>query len=269
MNDIKQGKHSTSRRGSGTNLGLGLLFVIAGILLFSRQYGVDLPDWLFRWEMIVIAVGLGVGLKSGFRDFGWIAIIGVGLFFLADDVFPEWNASRYFVPIALVFVGLVILRNRFISHKPVTSVSSTINETGFEQQYNNTTPAVLTTDAPVSSADPGDVEMLNVAAVFSGINKQIFSKNFGGGEIVSVFGGSDIDLMNADISQGPIELEVVCIFGGATLYIPSNWYIKSELTSIFGGVDDKRKNVVPDHSRVLIIKGVFVFGGMEIKTRIK
>lgn len=269
MNNPKYTKHN-SNRGSGANLGVGLLFVIAGTLLFWRQFGVDLPDWLFRWEMIVIAVGLGVGFKSRFRDLGWLAITGVGLFFLSDDIWPEWHASQYFLPVALVVIGLFILRNRF--SRPGAGKESPVADELAQTNQPFTVPAPASPDVsadPVVITDPGEVEILDVAAVFSGLNKKIFSKNFGGGEIVSVFGGSDIDLMNADISQGPIELEVVCIFGGATLYIPSNWHIKSELVSIFGGVDDKRKNVVPDNNKIIIIKGVFIFGGMEIKTRLK
>jgi hypothetical protein len=110
-------------------------------------------------------------------------------------------------------------------------------------------------------------EQLEIVSVFSAVNRKVFSKNFVGGEIVCVFGGSEVNFMNADISAGTVELEVVCIFGGATLFIPPNWHVRSEMGSVFGGVDDKRKNPVPDHSRTLIIKGVCIFGGLEIKTK--
>src|SRR5687768_7638746 len=113
MDNTQTMKQSKPRRKISTNLGLGMLFITIGILLFSRQMGANLPHWLFRWEMIVIAVGLAIGLKSRFRDFGWIPVMGVGLFFLADDIFPELDASRYIFPLAFVLVGIVILFNLF------------------------------------------------------------------------------------------------------------------------------------------------------------
>ncbi len=259
-------KTSNSNSRLSANLGLGLLFITIGVLLFSREVGADLPDWLFRWEMILIVVGLGIGLKSRFRDLGWLAVSGVGLFFLADDIWPEMNARRYFLPVAFLVVGCVILmkirgrRRNVVNEEPVRT-----NESGFTY-----VPEVI--DFPsTAGANTGafsQEERVDIAAVFSGINKKIFSKNFKGGEVVSVFGGAEIDLMNADMVNGPIELEVVGIFGGTTLFLPSNWYVQSELASIFGGVDDKRKNPMPDPNKVIIIKGVFVFGGMEIKTRL-
>ncbi|RYY31529.1 MAG: hypothetical protein EOO04_00865 [Chitinophagaceae bacterium] len=270
MDNTQSMKQTKPRRKISTNLGLGLLFITIGILLFARQMGAGLPQWLFRWEMIVIAVGLAIGLKSRFRDFGWIPVIGVGLFFLADDIFPELDASRYFFPVAFLIVGVVILFNLFgrKSRSDKDEQPLQTNESGFIRM-----PDPI--DVPIANPATGytgafiEEERLDVAAVFSGVNKKIFSKNFAGGEVVCVFGGSEVDLMNADIMGGPIELEVVSIFGGATLFLPSNWYVKSELVSIFGGVDDKRKNPIPDPNKVIIIKGVFIFGGLEIKTRLR
>ena len=270
MDNSQTMKQSKPRRKISTNLGLGLLFITIGVLLFSRQMGADLPHWLFRWEMIVIAVGLAIGLKSRFRDFGWIPVMGVGLFFLVDDIFPDLDASRYFFPVAFVLVGVVILFNLFgrrnkndRDDQPVQT-----NESGFIRMPDPVEIPIVSTPTNYTGAF-AEEERVDIAAVFSGVNKKIFSKNFVGGEVVCVFGGSEVDLMNADIMGGPIELEVVSIFGGATLFLPSNWYVKSELVSIFGGVDDKRKNPIPDPNKVIIIKGVFIFGGLEIKTRLR
>ena len=85
--------------------------------------------------------------------------------------------------------------------------------------------------------------------------------------MVNIFGGSEIDLTQADM-QAPAVLEVTALFGGATLIVPSNWAIKSEAFTLFGGISDKRKIGPLTHSaqKTIILKGTMIFGGMEIKS---
>jgi predicted membrane protein len=92
------------------------------------------------------------------------------------------------------------------------------------------------------------------------------SKNFRGGEIVNFFGGSEINLMQADIN-GRVHLEVVQVFGGTKIIVPSNWTVHSEMVAIFGGIEDKRPpqlNVAAE--KVLVIQGTSIFGGIDIKS---
>jgi len=110
-----------------------------------------------------------------------------------------------------------------------------------------------------------NAEYLDVVSVFGGIKKNVQSKNFKGGEVVSFMGGSEINFMQADI-QHPVELEVNNVFGGTKLIIPSNWDVKSEISAVFGGVDDKRSfnNSIPDSNKIIRLKGSCVFGGIEV-----
>jgi hypothetical protein len=52
------------------------------------------------------------------------------------------------------------------------------------------------------------------------------------------------------------------------LLVPSNWSIKSEAVTIFGGIEDKRRmqtmTEAPDKS--LVIRGTVIFGGIDIKS---
>ena len=71
--------------------------------------------------------------------------------------------------------------------------------------------------------------------------------------------------MNADFN-GLINLDCTVVFGGLKLIVPKNWEIRTEVTSIFGGVDDKRQsavNVLPD-DKVLVVSGTVLFGGLDI-----
>ena len=53
--------------------------------------------------------------------------------------------------------------------------------------------------------------------------------------------------------------------GGSKLTLPANWLVKTEVTSIMGGVEDKRfVDTDSDPSKVLILKGTAIMGGIEI-----
>jgi hypothetical protein len=60
---------------------------------------------------------------------------------------------------------------------------------------------------------------------------------------------------------------VVTIFGGSVFILPSNWNVKVDIVTIFGGFADKReaRDYSPDEP-VLFIKGFTLFGGGEIKS---
>ncbi|HYH57004.1 MAG TPA: hypothetical protein VD772_10355, partial [Anseongella sp.] len=118
-----------------------------------------------------------------------------------------------------------------------------------------------------SSPEPANEDIVEAISIFGGSQKKIFSKNFKGGETTAIFGGNDLNLTQADFS-GSVVLEVVNVFGGTTLMIPSNWQVKDEMVNIFGGTDDKRSAAPPSDQpyKILILSGVSVFGGVEIKS---
>ena len=85
--------------------------------------------------------------------------------------------------------------------------------------------------------------------------------------MVTIFGGSELNMSQADIN-GVVTIEVVQIFGGTKLIVPSNWKIQtSELVSVFGGIDDKRQlTTSQDETKVLNLRGTSIFGGIDIRS---
>jgi hypothetical protein len=79
----------------------------------------------------------------------------------------------------------------------------------------------------------------------------------------------ELDLTKAKLAQGINEIEIACVFGGATLIVPDDWNISIAVTPVLGGFTDSRK-LIPgrtvDTTRQLVIKGAVVFGGGEIKS---
>jgi hypothetical protein len=119
---------------------------------------------------------------------------------------------------------------------------------------------------------------LNEVNLFWGGRRRIISKNFVGGEIVTIFGGFEIDLRESDIQGSEVEIEVVTIFGGGEIRVPGNWEVILETVGIFGGCNDRTVRpdrpvpgaTAPDGSPLpqpkrLVIKGVAIFGGLGVK----
>jgi predicted membrane protein len=225
---------------------LGLILLIVGGALLARQMGALLPAWLFTWEVLLITIGLTIGIVNRFRDIGWLIITAVGVFFLMDDVYPE--IKHYVWPAVIILLGLIIILRPSRQKK----IIATPEQPGQSQEH-------ITGDATAKE------DVLDAVAVFGAVKKVVLSKNFKGGEVVSVFGGSEINLTQADFVS-PVRLEIVAIFGGAKLIVPANWEVRSEATAILGGIDDKRDATAQNPDKVLILEGTAICGGIEINS---
>ena len=249
------------RRNKSSRVVSGLFLLVIGFLLLAYKMGAPIPGWLFTWPVILIVIGLYIGLKSRFHNPGSYILLLVGGIFLIDNSIPGIDIHNYIVPIVLISLGIgFILRPKKSSMRcqhrqmrqrqrfgvdPLTKETENFNDAGF--------------------ADNSDAEYIDVHSVFGGIKKNVTSKNFQGGEVVSFMGGSEINFMQADI-QHPVVVEVNNVFGGTKLIIPANWDVKNEISAVFGGVEDKRNfnTSIPDSSKRMILRGSCVFGGIEL-----
>lgn len=117
---------------------------------------------------------------------------------------------------------------------------------------------------------------LNQVNVFWGGRRRYVTKNFLGGEVVTIFGGFEIDLTQADMQGPEAYIEIVTIFGGGEIRVPANWEVVLENVGIFGGASDRTHHPQPppppapgaapaSAPKRLIIKGVSIFGGLNVK----
>src|SRR5260221_2816498 len=91
----------------------GLVLVLVGGVLLSRQLGLDVPEWAITWEMLLIAIGIYFGARRSFQPGGWIALILVGTVFLLRDFYPEILIWHYIWPLVIILAGLwMILKRR-------------------------------------------------------------------------------------------------------------------------------------------------------------
>jgi predicted membrane protein len=231
----------------------GVFILLIGVAALLKASFTELPNWVFSWPTFMMALGFFIGLRHNFRGFAWFILILVGGVSLFDHLNPDISLRRYIWPLALIVVGLFfILRPRRRS---------------WDQWSEKKNAGMPGNSSPLSEETWSDDDFVDSTSIFGSAKKNIISKNFKGGDLVNIFGGTDLDLTQADFT-GTAVIELSIIFGGAKLIIPSNWSIKSDAVIIFGGIEDKRKmqTVTENPDKVLVLKGTVMFGGIDIKS---
>ncbi len=253
---MEQHQETQLTKNNNNRVWTGLFLIAVGILLFADKLNIGLPSWVLSWQMLLIGIGVLKGFQSNFKGGSWLILIAVGGIFLWDDMVTDINLHMYFVPIAVIAVGLIFIT------RPKHSWKRDDNWRKMRHSWKGYNPT-MGTSSSFASTDEG--EYIEVNSVFGGANKIIVSKNFKGGEINCFMGGAQVDLSQADI-QGTVVLEANQVFGGTKLVVPPHWDVKTEITAVFGGVEDKRPVVATrvDPNKVLILKGNTIFGGLEI-----
>jgi len=263
---MEQNENDPARyREMSSRIWSGVILVAAGGLLLGYKMGFPIPGWIFTWPVLLISLGLIAGIKSRFHNPGAMIMIVVGSVFLIDKTRPELNFHNYIIPAILIGVGLIFIL------KPRHHWGAMSRRKFRRMRYGDPVagdpvrPAPLNYVAANNDTQGENAEYVDINTAFGSVKKIILSKNFKGGEINNFMGGTELNLMKADIQQ-PIGLEVNNVFGGTKLIIPSNWDIKNEVTAVFGGIEDKRSvnTGVTDAGKVMVLKGACVFGGIEI-----
>ena len=253
----------------------GLFIVLIGGALLAQRLGLPFPPWLFTWPVLLIAIGLFVGLRHGFRSFGWIVPVAIGGVFLAPEIFNV-NIDRLVWPVILIAVGLGFMlgKRRQYCFGPNHRLKKKLRDKwGEEWQAKwaqaKTERAYWHHWKHQHMYDPGYTsssgDLLDVNAVFGSLKRTVLSKNFKGGEVNTVMGGCELNLTQADII-GKAELDVNTVFGGTRIIVPPTWQVHSEMDSVFGSLEDKRPVSLlhPDPNKLLVLKGASVFGGTEL-----
>lgn len=284
---------------SGTGrMWAGIIIVGIGAILLAGKLGLDwlFPHWIFNWHnmwpLILIVVGLIIGGNSNFRNPASYILLGLGSFFLIRNI-THFDIGAFIWPAVIIGIGLWLLMGKGRSGPCAPRPD---RRRQFRERYGDYEWDKRVTDEPNGPANSGatafketadfseprpfgetDTEnddqngltsddYLKSTAVFSDVKKTVISKRFQGGEIVNVCGGTDVNLIQADIQQ-PIVIDVFQLFAGTKIIVPAHWKIQSEVVSVFGEVDDRRfsQGTPYDDQKVVYIKGTSLFGGITIK----
>jgi len=221
----------------------GLLIFVGAILMLSNLdfFDVNVGHYLFSWKSILIYIGL-VMLASRTNKKPAYILLGIGIFFWLPDIFG-YSVRFRDVIWPMVFIGLGLL----LIYRQRTPRHISYDEKGTPKEENN--------------------GYLNDVSLFGGGIKIIQSKSFKGGNITAVMGGSEFDLRHVEFASKVAVIDVFTLFGGTKFIIPENWTVQPDAISILGGFSDKRAvSMSSPEGNTLVIKGLIVLGGVEIKS---
>ena len=226
----------------------GLLIIFLGVsFLLERVLGVNLLNTLADyWPVILILIGLYQLIDQRQSNIGGSILASLGVIFLLItlDVLT-WSIFGYIWPILLIVIGFWII---LPSKRP-----------------------------KVSRENKSEVEYFSL---FSGTQDKIISQNFVGGNIMSIFGGNELDFRKAEMKGSKAILEAVAIFGGVDITVPSHWKVEINGLPLFGGWDNKThfepkegknearnddEKIYKAEEKILKIKATAIFGGIDIK----
>lgn len=250
----------------------GVFIIAIGALLLLHNAGLNLPDWVISWHTFLMALGLYIGVRHQFKSNAWLVLFLIGAYFTIREIqedFPKVQMIQSVFPVILVLSGLfLIFRPKTGNRQDYRSrrLLRRRNRFGF-QPVPDANPENVNASEQFAAGAANPNDYLDSVNVFGGSHHAIYSKNFRGGDIIAIFGGCDVNLSQADF-EGIITIEVIAIFGGTKIIVPPGWEVKSEVTAIFGGMDDKRA-IQPlnddQPKRLLIVQGLAMFGGVEIR----
>ena len=215
----------------------GIIFIIIGLVLGVNALGIAKIDIFFDgWGTLFIIIPCLVGLFKDKDKTGSIIgiLIGVVLLLSTQGILDFEIAWKLALPTILILIGLSIILKNTINKKDFETIKKLNNDSKEE-----------------------------VCATFTTQTIEYDDEKFKGTNLTAVFGAIKCDLRKAIIKKD-IVINANATFGGIEIYIPENVNIKIKSTSIFGGVDEKKKNKV-EEGPTIYINANCLFGGVDIK----
>lgn len=210
---------------------------------------------------------------------GLLVLLGVVL--LGGNVFNfnAWQTVWMVMPLVLVGLGIWI----YVRHPHSLLVSLLISLFGLllflgnlgliDAHFFNLWPLlliavglnVLLRENDTDSMEE-DLEILTDTTMFAGSKKSVSSDKFKSAKLTTIFGGSELDLSRADLKED-VVIEAVVLFGEIKLRLPDNVRVTNDVTKIAAEVNDHRAGEKKSSGtkRNVMVKGVAIFGGMEIR----
>jgi hypothetical protein len=210
----------------------GAALLAAGIIGWLDHTGqLRAYDYVQWWPLVVIALGL-----AHLPQRQWITavvLVAIGMLFLPPLPFlPHFHVA--------MILGLWPL---LISVGGVSLIRQALQPAAKDAALTNSFHSV---------------------AVMGGVGRSVASSDFLGGDAIAVMGGCEINLSDAKITKEAV-IDVLAFWGGIDIRVPRGWRVENDIIAILGGVVDKTDRDVPAGAPTLVIRGMAIMGGVEIK----
>ena len=220
---------------------LGLIFIVIGLIVMLNAFDVTNIDIFFDgwWTLFIIIPSLVSLINQKDITGSLIGLfIGVLLLLSAQNVLDFDIIWKLLLPAIMIIIGLSFL---------------------FKDLFNNKVSEEIKKINTKKAKDGG------YTSTFSSQDINLSGEEFNGCEVNAVFGSVKLNLDKAKIKDD-VVVNCSAIFGGIELCIPNNVKVKVKSNSIFGGVEDKRKNIEYDKNVITIyVNATCLFGGVDIK----
>jgi Domain of unknown function (DUF5668)/Cell wall-active antibiotics response 4TMS YvqF len=228
---------------------VGLVVVALGVLFTLDNLGVvETGEVLRWWPALLLAYGLG--RLTGFccrqnTVLGTIFSVAGGLLLLHEADLIHLNPWDFW-PVILVVIG-------------ASMVTGALRRARYAATGG--VPGAGVPGAPAVDA----ASRLNTFVVWAGLERKVTSPDFRGGDVTAIMGGAEIDLRGSKMTGDAAVVDVLVLWGGVDLYVPADWRVTVEALPLMGGIEDATR-VPPGEVRGhLILKGVVLMGGVEVK----
>lgn len=283
MND--QDMPIVSRDRSTVSVILGALLVAAGTALLLERLGAMPPVWRDRiWPLLLIGYGLARMLQP--RSQG-----RVGLFFVLSGAWwlagvSGWISLERTWPLLVVAIGVSMM---------FQAVTPAIDGPDFPSRLRarqGGAPWILLAILLGAALSSGvgrnnyarnnyEEGVLHVFSVIGRSTSHLSATTLTRGEVVTIIGGSAIDLRDLTIAPGEtVTLDVFTLMGGSAISVPDGWIVDIQAVPVLGGIRDRR---IPRDSELdgavepgvatpagpaphLVVRGTVIMGGLTIRS---
>jgi predicted membrane protein len=215
---------------------VGFVVIIVGLLMTFDNLGLVRAERFLRfWPAALIGLGalkLWYSRQGLGGAFGGFIFLVVGTWLLLEKLAVVQLSFWDMWPTLLVFFGAFLVWQGLSGPTRRVSADTAGTVTGI---------AVL-------------------GAVVRGNN----SPAFRGGELTAVMGGVELDLRQAAIN-GEAVIEIFGLWGGIEIRVPEDWTVESRIVPVLGGVEDKTRPLQGATRHRLVLRGLIIMAGIEIK----
>lgn len=213
---------------------LGLTIVFVGTLfLFDNLGYIHAASYWNYWPVFIIVMGISKFFESGGplgKLFGF-ALAAFGTLLLLDNMSLTHIDFWKYWPLLLIVAGVGVIWQVF---------------------------------AGTSSRSQLEADVRGIA-VLGGFKRGSGSQDFRAGELTAILGGCEIDLRDASIQNGQAIINCFAFWGGIDIKVPEDWNVTVEALPIMGGFEDRTRHPQGGSTKQLIIRGIAVMGGVNIK----
>ncbi len=221
------------------NILWGIILVIIGVIIGLNTIGItDIDIFFDGWWTLVIIVPCFIGLFTNKDKTGNIIglLVGVILLLGMQNIIDFNLIWKLLLPSIIVIIGLSLIFKNTFNSKINNEIKKLNNKNTKDNEY---------------------------CATFSGQRIDFPNEEFKGATLNSVFGSISCDLREAKIKED-VVINASSVFGGIDIIVPDDVNIKIKSNSIFGGVNNKKKNN-EDKKYTIYVNASCLFGGVDIK----